>query len=283
MEQRLRDVVNALAGRIGFRSQSEPEALRMAAQCVEDAFRDSGCEPLSQEYECRGETVRNIAAEVGGTAAGRGILVIGAHYDTACGTPGADDNASGIACLLELARIFSKDPPACTLHLAAFTHEEPPAFMTKKMGSYVCAKSLKDRDAKVEGMISLEMCGYYCDEPGSQYYPSSLFRPFYPSQGDFIAFVGNFSSRRFLRRCKDLFRAGSTFPVESLIGTSFIPGVDFSDHRNFWKFGYPAFMVTDTAFYRNPNYHGPADTPDSLDYAKMAELVKALEGMIRGF
>jgi len=144
------------------------------------------------------------------------------------------------------------------------------------MGSYVHAESLHKKGARVFGMISLEMLGYYCEDRGSQYYPSSLFKPFYPKTGNFIAFVGNFSSRKFSNSVRSAFTSLSTFPVASMNGFSIIPGVDFSDHRNYWKFGYPGFMITDTAFYRNPNYHNFGDLPDTLDYDRLATLIKAL-------
>jgi len=208
------------------------------------------------------------------------ILVIGAHYDSAEGTPGADDNASGIAGLLELARLTRGAPMKRTVRFVAFCLEEPPAYMTRHMGSYIHAKSLHDHGVKVHGMISLEMLGYYCDEKGCQYYPSSIFKLAYPNRGHFIAFVGNFSSRHFSSRVKAAYSAVSSIPVESLNGFSIIPGVDFSDHRNYWKFGYPAFMITDTAFYRNPNYHDSGDTPETLDYDRLTLLI---EGLYRAF
>jgi hypothetical protein len=153
--------------------------------------------------------------------------------------------------------------------------------MTRSMGSYVYAKSVRDEAVKVLGMISLEMVGFYSDEKGSQYYPASFFRLLYPNRGNFIAFVGNLSSWAFTLRMKRMFRAASAVPVESLNGPSIIPGVNFSDHRNFWKFGYPAFMITDTAFYRNPNYHSSGDRAGTLDYDRMTAIVKGLFEVIR--
>ncbi|MDA8214996.1 MAG: M28 family peptidase, partial [Nitrospiraceae bacterium] len=203
-------------------------------------------------------------------------LVIGAHYDTVTGTPGADDNASGIAGIIELARLTVSKPLQRTVRFVAFTLEEPPIFMTKHMGSYIYAKSLKDEGIKVYGMISLEMLGYYSNRKGSQYYPFPIFKWFYPDKGNFIAFVGNLSSRSFTMRVKKLFKSVSAMPVESLNAVSIIPGVNFSDHLNFWEFGYSAFMITDTAFYRNPNYHAPGDIAETLDYDRMTELVIGL-------
>ncbi|MBI3592781.1 MAG: M28 family peptidase [Nitrospirae bacterium] len=163
-----------------------------------------------------------------------------------------------------------------TARFVAFSLEEPTVFMTSRMGSYLYAKSLREEGTAVYGMISLEMLGYYNDRKGSQYYPLPFFKWFYPDRGNFIAFVGNISSMAFTKKLKNHFRALSSLPVESLNSVSFIPGVDFSDHRSFWKFGYPAFMITDTAFYRNPNYHRPGDNASTLDYERMAELLRGL-------
>lgn len=271
------ETVRFLSGTIGQRSWKDLDKLGRSADFIEERLRSSGCETLRQPFTFRGNTYHNIITEITGTEPEQdGMLVVGAHYDSCEGTPGADDNASGIAGLLELARLTREKPLRRTVRYAAYCLEEPPAYGTKHMGSYVHAESLHKQGAKVFGMISLEMLGYYCDEKGSQYYPSSLFQPFYPNTGNFIAFVGNFSSRKFSNSVRSVLTSLSTFPVESLNGFSIIPGVDFSDHRNYWKFGYPGFMITDTAFYRNPNYHDPGDLPETLDYERLAELTKGL-------
>ncbi|NJD57490.1 MAG: M28 family peptidase [Nitrospirae bacterium] len=269
--------VNVLAEQIGQRCYKDREQLGKAADYIEQRLVSRGCGAERQGFEYRGNTYCNIITEVKGTDPSLDdILVIGAHYDSAEGTPGADDNASGVAGLLELARLTSGNPAKRTLQFVAYCLEEPPAYMTKHMGSYIHAQSLHDRSVKVHGMISLEMLGYYCDKKGCQYYPSSFFKLAYPNTGQFIAFVGNFASRHFSNRVKASFSSASTIPVESLNGFSIIPGVDFSDHRNYWKFGYPAFMITDTAFYRNPNYHDSGDTADTLDYGRLALLIEGL-------
>ena len=277
IESNLKKTVFSLAGEIGERSYLDIVKLGLAADFIENEFGSFGCTSKRQPFVYRGNTYSNIWTEVRGTGGeGEDILVIGAHYDSAVGTPGADDNASGIAGLLELARLAAKDPLKRTVRFVAFTLEEPPAFMTSRMGSYVYAKDLRDGGVRVHGMISLEMLGYFCDYEGCQIYPSSLFSLFYPVRGDFISFVGNLSSRAFTREVRNAFRKVSSFPVESLSAPALIPGVDFSDHRSFWKFGYPAFMITDTAFYRNPNYHSAGYTPETLDYRKSAELISGL-------
>lgn len=271
------DTVSYLSEGIGQRSYLDIDKLDMAAQFIEKKLVSFGCAAERQPFSYRNNLYYNIIGEVQGTEKiDNGILVIGAHYDTVIGTPGADDNASGIAGLLELARLAAAEPFRKTVCFAAFCLEEPPVYMTKNMGSYIHAKSLSDAKTDVYGMISLEMLGYYSDHNQSQYYPNHLFSYFYPDKGNFIAFVGNISSMRFTEKVKSNFKTASSFPVESLNGISIIPGVDFSDHRNFWKFGYPAFMITDTGFYRNPNYHAHGDTSATLNYDLMAELVSGL-------
>ncbi|MDP2168359.1 MAG: M28 family peptidase [Thermodesulfovibrionales bacterium] len=279
IKSNLTSTVGFLSEEIGARSYHDVEKLNRAADFIEKKFLSFGCEVKRQPFNYREETYYNIICEVKGSdpsPEGRGLLVIGAHYDTVWNTPGADDNASGVAGLIELARLASSEPLPQTVRFAAFSMEEPPLFRTKHMGSYACARALKDEGVKVMGMISLEMIGYFCERKGCQFYPLPFFRWIYPDKGDFVAFVGNISSRPFTRRVKKAFHAVSGIPVESLNTISLVPGVDFSDHSSFWKFGFPAFMITDTAFYRNPNYHGPGDTAPTLDYDRMAGFVTAL-------
>jgi Zn-dependent M28 family amino/carboxypeptidase len=282
IKKNLIETVTFLSERIGRRSYRDIRQLDAAADYIEGRFRSAGCPPRRQSFGFLSGTYHNIIGEVEGTRGRKeGVLIIGAHYDTDTETPGADDNASGVAALLELVRLAAESAPARTIRFCAFTLEEPPAFMTRSMGSYVYAKSVKDEAVELLGMISLEMVGFYSDREGSQYYPASFFKLFYPNRGNFIAFVGNLSSRAFTLKMKRLFKAVSTVPVESLNAVSIIPGVNFSDHRNFWKFGYPAFMITDTAFYRNPNYHSSGDRARTLDYDRMTAVVKGLFEVIR--
>lgn len=281
--------VTYLSEKIGPRSYQNIKNLNTAADYIEERFRFHGCDVKRQAFTYEDNTYYNIICRgckplrTKGlqTPEGKGvhdspILVIGAHYDTVTGTPGADDNASGVAGLIELARLMSKDEMGVTVHFVAFSMEEPPAFRTRHMGSYAYAKSLKDSGANVMGMISLEMIGYYREWEGSQLYPLPFFRWLYPKKGNFIAFVGDLKSRALTKRFKKAFCAVSDFPHESLNTIRLVPGVDFSDHSSFWKFGYPAFMITDTAFYRNPDYHGMGDTASTLDYDKMTELIIAV-------
>lgn len=276
--ENLKETVSFLSVEIGPRSFRDLEKLNRAADFIEDKFRSYGLGVKRQAFQYGENTYYNIICEVGGTGP---PIVIGAHYDTVSGTPGADDNASGVAVLVELARLSSVDPTGKNIIFAAFSLEEPPVFRSSRMGSHAFAKSLKDEGKTLKGMISLEMVGYFCDRKGCQFYPLPFFRWFYPSRGNFISFVGNISSRGLTKRFKSSFKAVSKLPVESLNTISLVPGVDFSDHMSFWKFGYPAFMITDTAFYRNPNYHGPGDTARTLDYGRMAELALGLHGAFK--
>jgi hypothetical protein len=275
--QNLSKTVSLLAKEIGPRGYNQPDAFKRTEEYIISAFRSYGYDVNEQPYDVSGSTYRNIFSIKKGTSEPDGVIVIGAHYDTVTGTPGADDNASGVAALLELARLFATEQTARSLHFVAFALEEPPFFRTRHMGSYVYAKSLKEGDINVEGMICLESIGYFTDEPGSQLFPLPFFRFIYPTTGNFITFVSNLQSKDFLNRTKDAFAQGTDLPVETIATFSIVPGVDFSDHRSFWKFGYDAFMVTDSAFYRNPNYHEAGDLPDTLDYKRMTEVVIGLK------
>jgi Zn-dependent M28 family amino/carboxypeptidase len=268
--------VRVLAGDIGVRSFQDLDKLEEAAKYIEKRLHESGIDTRRQEFSYEGETYCNIVGEVKGTGASDEALVIGAHYDTVVGSPGADDNASAVAGMLELARLTAQDPMPLTVKFAAFTLEEPPVFRSSRMGSMVCAKRFTKEGVRLRGMVSLEMIGYYTDEPHSQYYPIPGFRFIYPNKGNFIAFVGNIASRKFTKDVKNAFMKNSEFPVESINTVGAVPGVDFSDHRSFWKCGYPAFMITDTAFFRNPHYHARSDLPGTLNYERMAELVRGL-------
>lgn len=269
----IESTVRHLSVDIGERSYRDIEKLNATAGYIEDKFASFGLDVKKQPFTYKGNTYYNVITSVSGTGDEEEAIVVGAHYDTVAGTPGADDNASGVAGLIELARLGSLSPARRTVHYAAFSLEEPPVFRSKSMGSYVYANSLSDGGVKVAGMVSLEMIGFYSGLRGSQFYPVPLMRWIYPETGNFISFVGNISSKRFTSRFAKAFREASSFPIETVSMISLVPGVDFSDHRNFWKFGYPAFMATDTAFYRNPHYHSRTDTADTLDYERTAEFV----------
>ena len=276
LETNLKSHVVFLSEKIGERNYLDTEKLNKAADNIEEKFRSYKCNVKRQSFKAENKVYYNIEAEVKGASDKDKIIVIGAHYDTIAGTPGADDNASGVAGILELARLASEKPLPYTIRLVAFALEEPPFFRTRNMGSYVYAESLKKEGTKIEGMISLEMIGYFCDKDGCQYYPLTFFRWFYPKKGNFLSFVGDIGSRKFTQKIKKAFMKSSSLPVESLNTIPLVPGVDLSDHLSFWRFGYNAFMITDTAFYRNPHYHARSDTVEKLDYRKMAEFIKGL-------
>lgn len=280
-EAGLRSVVQHLSGAIGIRSYRDLRQLNETADYIEREMKANGCSVSRQPVAFDGRTYYNVIGEIKGTNPDKKeILIVGAHYDTASMTPGADDNASGVAGLLELARLTGKGPAERTIRFAAFTLEEPPVFGTVNMGSYFYARQVKEEGVKVHGMIALEMIGYFCEEKGCQHYPAGVGWLF-PDKGNFISFVGDLSSRSFTLQVRKSFPKTSRLPVETLNTFSSIIGVDFSDHRNFWKFGFKAFMITDTAFYRNRNYHQPEDTWEKLDYRKMSELVAGLYHALR--
>jgi len=272
---RLRRHVHALAGEIGERNVWRPVALAAAAGYIRGEFEALGYSVAAQTYRVNDIDCDNLEVVIPGAAKPAEIILVGAHYDTVAGSPGADDNASGVAGVLELARLLRDARPARTVKLVAFVNEEPPFFFWGEMGSKVYAQAARRRGDDIRLMLSLEMLGCYSDMPRSQAYPP-LLRWFYPDRGNFIAFVSNLRSRARLREAVAAFRANSDFPSEHLVSPSFVPGVAWSDQLSFWRQGYAAMMVTDTAFYRYPHYHSPLDTPEKLRYPEMAKVVEGL-------
>jgi Zn-dependent M28 family amino/carboxypeptidase len=268
-------VVERLTGVYPPRNYRNITSLNRVADYIETQFSGCGYKPTAQKYTIGPREYKNILASYGPADAPRFIL--GAHYDVCEDQPGADDNASGIAGLLAVAGLFQKHAPRLDYRIdfAAYTLEEAPFFRSESMGSYVHARSLHDAGVKILGMACLEMIGYYTDAPKSQEYPLSIMKLFYPTRGDFIGVVGNFSSHKLVGHFRGALELAAV-DVESLKAPAFLPGVDFSDHLSFWKFGYPAVMITDTAFYRNPNYHEASDVIDTLDFVKMQAVVKGL-------
>lgn len=275
LASRLRRHVDALAAGIGERHVGRPAALHEAEAYVAGEFASLGYEVARQTYVAEGVESSNLEVTAPGASRASEIVLVGAHYDTVPGSPGADDNASGVAGLIEIARELRGAPLARTAKLVAFVNEEPPFFPFGEMGSRVYARAARRRGDDICVMLSLEMLGCYSDATGSQSYPP-LLRLFYPPAGNFIAFVSNLRSRRALREVVAAFRARSDFPAEMLASPGIVPGVSWSDQRSFWREGYPALMVTDTAFYRNPHYHRATDTPDRIDYARMGRVVAGL-------
>jgi Zn-dependent M28 family amino/carboxypeptidase len=230
---------------------------------------------MVQVYDIDSQKFENITAEMQGSTKPEEIIVIGAHYDSVLNSPGANDNGSGVAALLEIARLMKDLNPGRTVRLVAFANEEPPYFQTEQMGSRVYTRRAKERNENIVAMLSIETIGYYSDKAGSQSYPP-LVGSMYPDTGNFIAFIGNLKSRSLVRSCVDAFRRTADFPSEGAVLPEWAPGVDWSDHWSFWQEGYPAVMVTDTAPFRYPHYHKTTDTPDKLDYDRMAIVVNGL-------
>jgi Zn-dependent M28 family amino/carboxypeptidase len=274
IEDRLRQHVARLAGEIGERNVFRPQALHDAEHYIHDAWSTQGHQVQVQEYAVSGVRSANLEVALSGQRDDE-VVVIGAHYDTVMGSPGADDNGSAVAVLLELGRLLMGARPARSVRLVAFVNEEPPFFFTKEQGSRLYAKAARERGDPIRFMLSLEMLGYYRDTPGSQSYPP-VFRWFYPDRANFIALVSNFRSWREMRRFSSVFRQVSPFPLEQVATFSWIPGVAWSDHLSFWLEGYRAMMLTDTAFFRNPHYHAATDTPTTLDYLRMAAVTEGL-------
>jgi Zn-dependent M28 family amino/carboxypeptidase len=271
--------VRTLSSEIGERNLDHPEALARARDFVEQGLSRSGLEVKKQTFRVRSTDCENLEVEIPGRSSASEVVVIGAPYDSAPGTPGADDNATGVAALLALARRARASAPARTLRFVAFVNEEPPHFKTDGMGSVRYARRSREQGENVVAMLSLETIGYFDDREGSQKYPPPL-GWFYPSRGDFIAFVGNTASRELVRRVVGEFRQQSSLASEGAALPGVIPGVGWSDHWSFWQTGYPAVMVTDTAPFRNPNYHAASDTADTLDFARLTHVVLGLERVL---
>ena len=275
LTHRLQKHVERLAVDIGERNVFAPEALQRAAVYIEDEWGAMGYDVERLEYDVSGIPCANLVATRKGNARHSEILLLGAHYDSVLGSPGANDNASGVAALLEIARMFRAIEPVLTVRFVTFVNEEPPFFWTRRQGSMVYAETARRRGDDIRLMASLETIGCYSDQAGSQSYPP-LFRLFYPNRGNFIGIVSDFGSRPAMQRLAEAFRAQSDFPLQTISTFRFIPGVSWSDHRSFWRHGYPAVMVTDTAFYRYRHYHAPTDTADKLAFPKLAQVTLGL-------
>jgi len=282
LRARLTHDVQVLAGEIGERNFLRSEALAKASGWIDEQMRAAGYAVDKQRFEWDRGTFENLAVERRGATQPDQIVIIGAHYDSALGTPGANDNASGVASMLALARAFASRPVARTLRFVAFVNEEPPYYYTDGMGSVRYARRCRDHNENVVAMISLETMGCFSDEPNSQSYPAPGLEIAYPTTGNFIAFVGNLGSRRLVREVVGRFRQHARFPSEGAALPGWIPGVGWSDHWSFWKAGYPGVMVTDTAPFRYRHYHQAEDTPDKVDTERLARVVAGLEAVVAG-
>lgn len=273
--------VRTLADEIGPRNLAHPGSLESSLRYMGQVFREIGYATATQDYEVGKNLVKNLDAEKTGTGEGDEIVLVGAHYDTQTNSPGANDNGTGVAGVLEIARLLYARDLRRTVRFVAFVNEEPPYFHKPIMGSVVYANRCREREENLSAVVVLETIGYYSDEKGSQQYPPP-FQWIYPSRGNFIGFVGNTMSGSLVRQCVGFFRGAAAFPSEGAICPDSVPGVGWSDHWSFWQEGYPAIMVTDTALYRYDYYHTPEDTPDKVDFEKTARVVVGLAEVVAG-
>lgn len=294
---RLQAHVKYLSEDLFPRSGDRVENTEKAVEYIYNALIETGAQVSMQDVMVDGIAFKNVIARFG--PAEGALIVVGAHYDShgdeiaaamnADGftadshTPGADDNASGVAGLIELAGMLGRQPPSQPVELVAYALEEPPYFRTQDMGSVWHARSLAEAKREVKLALSLEMIGYFNDAPGSQRYPVPMMRYLYSDRGDFIALVGRFGDFGEMRRAKALMSGASPLPTYSINAPASLPGIDFSDHRSYWPHGYPAVMVTDTAFFRNSNYHKAGDRYETLDYARMALVVQAVYALVQEY
>lgn len=289
LAKRLEADVRVLAEDIGERNLFRPAALSRAADHIEARFREAGLEVKRESFQVREleagfvpETrAENLVAEIPGREYPERIVVVGAHYDTVRGSPGANDNASAVAALLALAERFAGEPLPYTLRLVAFANEEPPFYMSADMGSHVHARNAREREKDIRAMMAMDGLGYFSNEAGSQQFPGPGLDLLYPDRANFIGFVTRVSDRALLRRALAAFRAQASIPSEGAALPGLVPGVAWSDHWSFWEHDYPAFFVTDTLPFRDPDYHSPGDTPDRLDFQRMARVTHGLAAVIR--
>jgi len=277
--KRLAQHVQYLSETVGERNLSRADSLDVAADYIRNSLEQAGYSVAEQSYSIQNHRVRNLETKLVGSESGGRTIVVGAHYDSVQDSPGANDNASGVAAVLELARLFRGFAPRKTIRFALFVNEEPPYFQTESMGSVVYARRLHTDRIPVSAMISLETIGYYSDESGSQKYPD-LLGLLYPKRGNFIGFVGNSSSRTLLHSAIRRFRETTDFPSEGIAAPEQWPGIGWSDHWSFWQENYPAIMVTDTALFRYPYYHTPYDTKNRVDFSRMSRVVCGMRRVV---
>ncbi|MBM3462193.1 MAG: M20/M25/M40 family metallo-hydrolase [Armatimonadetes bacterium] len=277
LESALKAHVQALAGDIGERNVFHPHALQAAAAYIRGHWERLGMPVGLQAFEVDDLPVQNLETEVAGSSGE--VFLLGAHYDSVMGSPGANDNGSGVAALLELSRIFKGKKLRRTVRFVAFVNEEPPFFCTEHMGSQVYASAARARGDRIYGMISLETVGYFSEEPNSQQYPPGLTTMF-PDRGNFLAVVGDMNSQRLVGEIHQALLASRAIPTEALATFSNVPGVSWSDHASFWKEGYPAVMLTDTAPFRYPHYHTAEDLPSQVNYAGLTAVTRGVQAVV---
>jgi hypothetical protein len=279
LRDRLVADVSYLSVTIGDRSFLRPRSLETTAIYLSNRLREQGYTVTLRPYSADGLTVNNLEATLPGTGGALGQVVVGAHYDSVAGTVGANDNGTGIAAVLEIARLLRQRRFRRSIRFVFFVNEEPPFFQTEKMGSSVYAHQLRHDGVPISAMISLETIGFYSDHVGSQKYPPVL-NLFYPSKGNFIAFVGNSASRKLVRESIRSFRESTRFPSEGIAAPSNWLGIGWSDQWSFWQEGYPGIMITDTAPFRYPYYHTSRDTVDKIDFDKTARVVEGISKLV---
>lgn len=282
LRNRLEQHVVMLGSTIGMRNVARPVQLGAARDYIASALRPFETPARRVQLEdigAAGEHAQNVLWQVTGSDPSR-IVVVGAHYDSCESGPGANDNGSGVAAALELAASFSRAPATSSVRFVFFANEEPPFFKNPGMGSLFHARAAKQRGEPIAAMLSLETIGYYSRARNSQHYPWPV-GLLYPSHGSFVGFVGDLGSRALVRRAISAFREAEPFPSEGAALPSHFPGVDWSDHWAFREIGVPALMITDTALYRDPNYHRPSDTPDQVDYDALSRVTRGVEAVIR--
>ncbi len=296
LSSRLRGHVSELSSVIGARSLTKsPGGLERAASYIEEQLSAVGLKPTRQSFSVSGylndglfgashatQSTANIVAEITGAKGKESeVIIVGAHYDAVQDCPGANDNGTGVAAMLEMAKSLAQQKCERTVRFVAFTNEEPPFFRSDDMGSYRYAKSCKERGDNIVAMFSLETLGYYSDKPDSQKFPLPALAALYPKTGNFVTFVGNIESRELISSCATRFIAETKFPTQTLAAPKELTGVDFSDQLSFWRQGYPGIMVTDTAPYRYPYYHTSQDTVDKIDFDSLARVSDGLNAVVQ--
>ena len=280
LEEQLKKHIQSLAGDIGERNVFHPDKLSEASLYIQKFWQEQGFHTQYQDYITENIPCKNLWVQIDGKTLPNETVIIGAHYDSVWTSPGANDNASGIAALLEISRTLKNMQPRRSIILIAFVNEEPPFFLTDQMGSSVFAKEMAKQGKIISSMIALETIGYFTNEENSQQYPP-LIGWFYPSKGNFLAVVGNLKSRKLVKKVAKYFQASIDFPIEIISAPRNLPGIDWSDHASFWEHGYQAVMVTDTAPYRYPHYHQASDLPDKITYPAYTKVVYGLIEVVK--
>ena len=284
IEANLRLHVDRLAGLIGPRTLKRPKTIEATIGYIRGQWNDMGYSVAEETYDAIGDIATNLIVERPDTKRSDEIILLGAHYDTVSTTPGADDNASAIAVLLEVSRLLKDHVGSRTMRYVAFACEEPPYFNFDSMGSQHNAREARKRGDKIIGMLCLEMVGYFRDEVGSQAVPPTIpkfLHRFFPQRGNFLAAVGNLSSWKLAWSFRRGFKRGTRLPLLSLVLPERVNEIRLSDNSSYWDQGYPALMLTDTSYLRNPHYHMASDLPETLDYQRMTLVTEGVAAALK--